>query len=148
MATEEQLDFLESDIRQIADSYKRRSRYNRRTAFLFTLAPATLSALTTVLVGTSEVAIAAPYQDILLIGSIIATALATVANIWAGAFSNRKLWVINNITITELEMLLFDIQLRRKDPAAITQNEFSDFKIRYDKIMIDSLNSWKNIIAG
>lgn len=123
MSNETQLDFVEKKIGEWFRFFSNKRDYNRNKVFIFTIVPASLSALTTVSIGVSE------KMDLgwLIVVALISSGIATVLGAWESLFSNRKLWVVNNATLAELEELQLNIEYRKRNTAAITQNEIDNY---------------------
>ena len=145
MSAQNQLDLLEAKIQEKIRFFHRMSGYNRRKAFFFTIAPATLSAIATVAIGISE-KLSVKWTVVV---ALVASGAATVLGAWEGLFSNRKLWVVDGIALAEFEELQWMIDYRkRKMPAQpLTQNEIDGYNDKYISIVQKTEKAWQTIIA-
>jgi hypothetical protein len=144
MSSDNQLTAVEAQIETKLGFFNSRTRYNRRMALIFTLAPAIMSAIATVSIGVSEQLSVKWF----LVIALIASGSATVLGAWEGLFANRKMWVIAGIASAELEELKWDIDYRKKNTAAvITSNEIDAFNDRFKKIIQKTENAWQTTIG-
>jgi hypothetical protein len=144
MSVGDQFTALENKITATHSAYNKRNDYNRRMAFVFTLAPATMSAIATVSIGVSEKLSIKWF----LVIALIASGTATVLGAWEGLFSNRKMWVVAGIARAELEELKWDIEYRKTNTAeAMTKDKVNTFNDRFKKIMQKAESGWQTIIG-
>jgi hypothetical protein len=119
-----QLDYIEQQIGEDLAFFTGRRNFNRKTAFLFTIIPAALSACATVAIGTNE-KLDTPWLPIL---AMVATGIASVIGAWQSLFANRRLWHANNATLASLYDLKWDIEYRKCDSAVpIAKAEVDDY---------------------
>jgi hypothetical protein len=144
--SEGQLEFLEKLLAEEIGTYTWRRDYNRRLAFRFSLMVSALSAIATVLIGTSET-FAAPWLRVL---AMAASAAATVFAAWEAIFGNRKLWQMNNSTLADLYELSMDINFRKSDAARPQMNtaEVEAFYGRYKKVARAAEDALKAVRTG
>jgi hypothetical protein len=144
MSDSDQLTALEAEIATKLGFFKSRNAYNRRKAFIFTIAPAMMSAIATVSIGVSEKLSVKWF----LVIALIASGSATVLGAWEGLFSNRKLWVVAGMASAELEELKWDIDYRKNNTGTvITQGEIDAFNDRFKKIIQKAESGWQTIIG-
>lgn len=126
-----QLTFVQSLINEEINAFTKRRNYNRNAAFRFGVVVSALSALTTILIGSSEI-IGIQWLGIL---ALIASGFVTVVSTWENLFQNRKLWTLNNSTLAELYELKIDIEFRNAESnRLIKPDEVQEFYDRYKKI--------------
>lgn len=131
MTANPQLEYVEQEILCDIGFFRSRRNGNRRAAFTFTIVPASLAALATVLIGAAE-KLGSRWLPIL---AMIATALASVLGAWETLFANRKLWVANNTTLAGLKELKSDIEFRKANTALpIPPDEIAQFYGRLKNI--------------
>jgi hypothetical protein len=124
MDTNPQLEYVKQQVDYEIDQYTQRKRFNRSRAVMFTVVPATLAALATVSIGTSQKV----GKSWLPIVAMIATGIASILGAWESLFSNRKLWRVNNVALTGLYELKSDIEYREKaTDRPITQEETDQY---------------------
>lgn len=123
-----QLEYVEQRIAEDIGFFESRRNYNRRAAFRFAVVPAALSAIATVLLGIEDKI----NLSWLMVPAIIATGIASVLGAWQSLFANRKLWIANNATLSELYELKWDIEYRKTDESlAVSKTEIDSF---YDRL--------------
>jgi hypothetical protein len=131
MDTNPQLEYVKQQVDYEIAQYTQRKRFNRSRAVVFTVVPATLAALATVSIGTSQKV----GKAWLPIVAMIATGIASILGAWESLFSNRKLWRVNNVALTGLYELKSDIEYREKaTDRPITQQETDDYFSRLKTI--------------
>jgi hypothetical protein len=111
MRSPSQLEYVKQQIDQEIGQYSSRKHFNRRAAFAFTVVPATLAAFATVAIGAADKL----KIDWLPLLAMVATGIASILGAWEALFSNRKLWVVNNLALTGLYALKSDIEFRELD---------------------------------
>lgn len=130
MNSETQLDYTKRQIDHEIELYTQRKHFNRRAALAFTIIPAALAALATILIGAFEKI----DNKWLPIFAMIATGIASVLGAWEALFSNRKLWRVNNAALSDLYELKADIEYREKDATrALTQAETDQY---FDRLKV------------
>ena len=139
-----QLEYVKEQVSTEIGLYTGRRHFNRRAAFLFTIIPATLAALATVCIGTSEI------LDFtwLAILAMVATGVASILGAWESLFSNQKLWRINNVALTDLYELRSDIEYREKavEPA-MTQEETDQYFERLKAVRAQGEQSYRRAMG-
>ena len=117
-----QLDYVKRQVDREIALYTDRKKFNRRAAFGFTVVPATLAAVATVAIGTSEI-FDTRWLPIL---AMIATGVASILGAWESLFGNRRLWRVNNVALTALYALQSDISYREAAPDRTIGREETD----------------------
>jgi hypothetical protein len=140
-----QLDYVKEQIKYEIGLYTQRKHFNRRAAIMFTVVPATLAAVATVSIGTSE-KLGSKWLPIL---AMVATGIASVLGAWDSLFSNRKLWHVNNVALTRLYELKVDIEYREKAAATpITQGETDEYFTRLKMIRAEGEQSYQRAVGS
>jgi hypothetical protein len=140
-----QLEYVKEQVDYEIDLYTQRKRFNRKAAFAFTVIPATLAALATVLIGASE-KLGNQWLPVL---AMVATGIASILGAWEALFSNRKLWRINNVALTSLYELKSDIEYREKaTDKFITQEETDQYFARLKAIRREGEQSYQRAVGN
>ncbi|MFL6232898.1 MAG: SLATT domain-containing protein [Thermoanaerobaculia bacterium] len=139
-----QLQYVKQQVDYEIGLYTQRKHFNRRAALGFTVVPATLAALATVSIGASEKL----GNQWLPIVAMIATGIASVLGAWESLFSNRKLWRVNNVALTELYELKSDIEYREKAvDRLITQEETDQYFNRLRTIRKEGEQAYQRAVG-
>jgi hypothetical protein len=140
-----QLQYVKEQIDHEIGFYTQRKRFNRKAAFAFTVVPATLAALATISIGASEKL----GNKWLPIFAMIFTGIASILGAWESLFSNRKLWRVNNIALTELYKIQSDIAYREKaTDRLITQEETDQYFKQLKAIREESEKSYQRAFGN
>lgn len=124
MSSSSQLQYVKEQIDLEIGQYSARKHFNRRAAFAFTVVPATLAAFATVAIGAAE-KLGLGWLPLL---AMVATGIASILGAWEALFSNRKLWVVNNLALTGLYALKSEIEFRELDQEnPLTKEEVSAY---------------------
>jgi hypothetical protein len=145
MNANSQIEYVKEQINYEIGLYTQRKHYNRKAAFAFTVVPATLAALATVLIGASEKL----GNQWLPVFAMIATGIASILGAWEALFSNRKLWRINNIALSSLYELKSDIEYREKaTDKLITPEETDQYFARLKAIRNEGEQSYQRAVGN
>jgi hypothetical protein len=140
-----QLKYVKEQVDYEIGLYTQRKHFNRKAAFAFTVVPATLAALATVLIGASE-KLGNQWLPVL---AMVATGIASVLGAWEALFSNRKLWRINNVALTSLYELKSDIEYREiATDRFITQEEADQYFARLKAIRNEGEQSYQRAVGN
>lgn len=144
MNSNSQLEYIKKQVDYEIGLYTRRKQFNRKAAFAFTVVPATLAALATVLIGSSEKL----ENKWLAVFAMIATGISSILGAWEALFSNRKLWRVNNVALTSLYELKSDIEYREKaTEVSITQDETNQYFARLKEIRKEGEKSYERAVG-
>ena len=140
-----QLEYVKEQVNSEISVYTQRKHFNRKAAFAFTVVPATLAALATVLIGASE-KLGNQWLPIL---AMVATGIASILGAWEALFSNRKLWRVNNVALTNLYELKSDIEYREKAADRfITQEETDQYFARLKAIRQEGEQAYQRAVGN
>lgn len=124
--------------------YTRRKHFNRKAAFAFTVVPATLAAVATIAIGASEKL----GNKWLPIVAMIATGVASILGAWESLFSNRKLWRVNNLTLTSLFELRTATEYRQKADEPVTKDEAKQYFERLNAIIAEGEKGYARAVGN
>src|SRR5436190_23586281 len=144
MSESDSLKYLEEELgKQIEGSDSIRQFY-RRQFYRYTLITASLSALTTILIGTGQV-----YgSKSLSVLSLMTSAGITVVAAWDGFLRSRELWVQKTDTWMALQNLEANIRYAKaKTGGALTEGQIDDLYQRFDTILMGEHELWKKVRA-
>jgi len=139
-----QLAYVKDQVEYEIGLYTQRKHFNRKAALMFTLVPATLSALATVSIGASR-KLGNLWLSIL---AMVASGIASILGAWESLFSNRKLWHVNTIALTRLYELKSDIEYRGKTSTPITQQETDQYFSSLKAIRSEGEQSYHHAVGG
>ncbi|WP_125468815.1 SLATT domain-containing protein [Methylomagnum ishizawai] len=142
MPENEALKYLEDELAKQALSFDDSRKFYRRNYFYYTLATASLSALTTILIGIGQ-----SYESKLLsVISLITSASITVVAAWDGFLRSRELWVQKTDTWMALQNLDANIKYAKaKSGGVLAESQIDDFYQRFDKILMGEHELWKKV---
>lgn len=106
-------ELLEQQIRDATANYEERRQHNKRISRSVLILCASISAITTVLIGLSA-AVADPYGRILGMIALGTSASVTVIGAWDGLFNHKKLWVLYTEHWIAMQDLLMDLEHAKK----------------------------------
>lgn len=135
------LAFIEGEIEKRIKSFDQARNYYRSGNFWVTFFVATLSALTTVLIGFGQT-LQLTWASL---AALVTSALMTVASAWEGYFRNREMWFINTDTLNNLYELKSDIRYTKACKGMLCENEVSDFYGRYQEILRAANKAWMGV---
>ena len=139
-----QIKYIKSQVEYEIKLYTGRKQFNRRAAFLFTLVPASLAALATICIGTSE----STGYTWLPIVAMVCTGIASVLGAWESLFANKKLWRVNNVALTGLYLLKSEIEYREHRPGSpIGQDEIDAYFEKLKEIRAEGERSYQQAVG-
>lgn len=141
MADQEAVSFIESEIQKRIKSFDDRRKFYRKRTTQFTLFTAGLSAVTTFLIGVSQI-----YDSTLLSVFALATSAGiTVLSAWDGLYNHRRHWVQNNDTLMHLYELDSDVRYKKSlMNSSLSTQEVEQFYKRYSDILRAANENWKD----
>jgi hypothetical protein len=140
MSDTDTLNYLEKELAKQIAGFDDSRKFYRRNFYYYTLIAASLSALTTILIGTGQI-----YGSKLLsVLSLITSAGITVVTAWDGFLRSRELWVQKTDTWMALQNLEANIRYA-KAKGALSENQIDDFNQRFDNILMGEHEFWKKV---
>ena len=142
MSQAEALKVLEEELAKQIKSFDGSRQFYRRNFFYYTLVTATLSALTTILIGVGQI-FGNKWLSIL---ALITSAGITVVAAWDGYLRSRELWIQKTDTWMALENLDSNIRYAKaKFGENLTENQVDEFYSRFDKAVMGEHDLWKKV---
>ena len=142
MSAAAKLEYLQNEISdRIAGAQGRENCYRTRAVFV-TLAGASLSATTTVLIAVSQT-----YgQKWISTLALVASALVSFLTAYEGFMRNRPLWIQTNTTRMQFYDLRSDIAYRLAgSDRELTEVELDKFYARYKDILDQANRQWETV---
>jgi len=140
-----QFEYVKDQVIYEIKLYSQRKYFNRKAALTFTVVPATLAAVATVSIGASE-KLGNHWLPIL---AMVATAAASILGAWESLFSNRKLWRVNNVALTQLYELKSDMEYREQDAdKPITREETDEYFTRLKAVRAEGEQSYHRAVGN
>jgi hypothetical protein len=134
------LKLIEKEIQERIDSFKQKVEFNRKWANWAILLTASLSAITTVLIGLNQ----SFNLKILSAIALITSASMTVVNAWDGVYQYRRRWVQSNDTLMKLYELRFDIEyVKIRNGDNLSSEAVDQFRERYQNILRETNERWQ-----
>lgn len=142
MAEPTAIDFVQDELQRQISRFDRARNYYRDGFFWVTLALATLSALTTLLIGVGQIT-QVTWVTIL---ALVTSSCATVASAWEGYFRNKEMWLQKTETLNLLYELDADIRYSKvRHAGAVPQEEVDKFYAKYGDILRATNKAWMGI---
>jgi hypothetical protein len=141
MDSQAPIEFIESEIKQRIESFDQDRKFYREKSRQFNIFTASLSALTTFMIGLSQ-----SYNPSKLISlvALATSAVMTVVNAVDTFYNYRRRWVQNNDTVMKLYELASDIKYTKAcDDGILTSESMDVFYNRYKNILRDANEGWK-----
>jgi hypothetical protein len=136
-------DFVERLIAEEIQGFDSSRQFYRRGYFRFTLGTATLSAMTTVLIGLSRTFAEQTWLSAL---ALVTSAGITVLGAWDGFFRHRDLWVQKTDSWMALQSLQSNLQFAKlKTGGSLSAEQIDDFYKRFDRIVMAEHELWKKV---
>ena len=144
MSETDALKYLEDELREQIEGFDSSRQFYRRQFYRYTLITASLSALTTILIGVGQIYA----SKFLSVVSLITSAGITVIAAWDGFLRSRELWVQKTDTWMALQNLDANIKYAKaKTGGALTESQVDDFNQRFDTILMGEHELWKKVRA-
>jgi hypothetical protein len=144
MPERETLDYLETELGKQISGFDSSRRFYRNANFYLTLATATLSASTTVLIGAGQIL----HLEWVSIIALICSAAITVAAAYDGFLRSHELWIQKTDTWVALQNLDAHIKYTKaKASGHLSQQEIDDFYTRFDQLLMSEHELWKTLRA-
>ena len=136
------LDFVQTEVKEQIKSFDRSRNYYRDGYFWVTLALASLSALTTVLIGVSQI-----YKlSWLSVLALVTSAGTTIASAWEGYFKNKEMWMQKTVTLNQLYELDSDIRYEKvRSGNQVPRDKVDEFYVRYENILKAANMAWLGV---
>lgn len=125
-------------IGRIKSVNAKRIHYRRASYSLFLLSTL-LSAFTTVILGLDIPELSEEVR----ITALIVSAVIIFLNAFNAFFSNKELWVANNVARNRLYKLKFDIEFAEAENVQLTPEIKEQFKDIYQQILDDLNSTWQ-----
>ena len=140
---ESQQAFVERQIAEQLAGFDSSRRYYRRGFFYATVATATLSASTTVLIAISKIYTTATWLSVI---ALLTSAAITVVSAWDGFFRHRELWVQKTDAWMALQKLEAGMNYAKtKTGGVIPPEELDGFYRNFERILTAEHGSWKKV---
>ena len=141
MAEAESLAFLESQLAAEIASFDSSRRFYRGQHYRFTLATATLSATTTVLIAAEK----SIGWDALSLCALVASATITVVSARDQFLRSRELWVQKTDTWMALQNIAGRLNYENAKCGALSQETVDRYFIEFNKALMDEHGAWKSV---
>ncbi len=136
---------LEDQIESAIVNYEQQRKVNRRRSANVAVINASMAAITTVLIGLSN--IWQPSSKILSAIAIVTSALVMVISGWDRIYNHKKLWIIYTEKWVFMKELKSDLDhLMKTNPG--DQNAINDLYGRYKELKRDLNNQWMDMKAA
>src|SRR6478672_7540003 len=144
MSSEDALRFLEAEIETQIEGFDNSRKFYRRGLFYSTVSTASLSALTTVLIGADK----ALKLGWLSVVALLTSAGVTVVAAWDGFFRYRELWIQKTDAWMQLSKLQSNIKFAKVSKGEVlADDEVEKFYRRFEDILMGEHESWKKVRA-
>jgi hypothetical protein len=142
MSSTSKFEYLQNELSARIAGAQGRENYYRSRAVFVTLAGASLSAVTTVLISVSQTY----RQEWVGTLALIVSALVSFLTAYEGFMRNRPLWVQANTTLMQFFELRSDISYRLAgSERELTEAELDKFYARYKEILDQTNRQWESI---
>jgi hypothetical protein len=142
MSKSEALNVLEEDLAEQIKSFDSSRQFYRRNFYYYTLVTATLSALTTILIGVGQI-FGSKWLSVL---ALITSAVITVVAAWDGFLRSRELWIQKTDTWMVLENLNSNIKYAKaKFGENLSEEQVDEFYRRFDQALMGEHELWKKV---
>jgi len=136
------LEYLEDELAKQVLSFDDSRKFYRRNYYYYTLLTASLSAITTILIGVGQ----SYGSKLLSVISLITSASITVVAAWDGFLRSRELWVQKTDTWMALQNLDANLKYAKaKAGGVLNESQTDDFYQRFDNILMGEHELWKII---
>lgn len=132
------LSLLEQQIDEAVINYEQRRKANRRRYSIVGVISATMAAVTTVLIGLSNVWDATAHTLSAL--AIVTSALVTIVSSWESICNHKKLWMLYTDKWVLMKELKTDLAHLKK--AEDNQEAVNNLYIRYKGIVREFNDQW------
>jgi uncharacterized protein DUF4231 len=142
MSKPEALNVLEEDLAEQIKSFDSSRQFYRRNFYYYTLVTATLSALTTILIGVGQI-FGSKWLSVL---ALITSAVITIVAAWDGFLRSRELWIQKTDTWMVLENLNSNIKYAKaKFGENLSEEQVDEFYRRFDQALMGEHELWKKV---
>jgi len=136
------LEILEHDIDASIENYEQKRKVNRNRSALVSTTNTFMAALTTVLIGVSNVW--QPLSKTLMTAALITSAFITIISGWDRIFNHKKLWQIYTNSWIALRLLKMDVKhLKKTRPR--DKKALNSLYIQYKRVISDLNDKWNSM---
>jgi hypothetical protein len=142
--TNNQLSYLLDCINKNIDGTNSSRIFYRTKAFRMFMVSTIISGVITVLLGLNL----SEFEEEIRICALALTTVNTIINAYNTFFSNKELWVSNNVANNKLKHLRLDLEYTEKEGTPVAAEQLLAFKKTFQDIL-DELNStWQKNRQG
>ncbi len=142
MVLEKKVEFLQTSIDKQIEGFTKRRVVNRQEATKIHIWSTSLSAITTVLLGLTDIGSPSFLKNI----ALCASALVTLLNTWETFFNHKSMYVHYNITVGELRHLRADLDyLLCQGLDSVKEEDLDAVYSRYQAILESTNSTWSDL---
>jgi hypothetical protein len=142
MVLEKKVEFLQTSIDKQIEGFRKRRLVNRQESTRIHIWSTSLSAITTVLLGLTDIGSPALLKNV----ALCASSLVTLLNTWETFFNHKGMYIHYNHTVTELLHLRTDLDyLLCQGIDNVQESDLDAMYGRYQAILESTNSTWSDL---